>query len=247
MKQPPTLVYEERFSQAGHVCIAGIDEVGRGAWAGPVMAGAVVLPLDRPDLAKSLAGVSDSKICTPRQRERLFEIIKQVAVAYAYAGIPADVVDHMGIVPATKAAMWTAIQGLANAGMRPTLPEHQSQFPAVQSISQSFPTDARAGSTVRPTALLVDAVHLPVFAGPQLAIIDGDAVCLSIAAASIVAKVARDRWMVEADLHFPGYGFAHHKGYGTAEHREKLMLLQPCALHRFSFQPIAQLQLDLTL
>ncbi|MSP14955.1 MAG: ribonuclease HII [Chloroflexi bacterium] len=245
MKQIPTLVYEARFSQAGHRYIVGIDEVGRGAWAGPVVAGAVVLPIDRPDLSASLVGVSDSKICTPRQRENLFEKISRVAVTYAYASIPADVVDRIGIVPATKAAMWAALQGLGYTAAGPMLPEYRSRFPSVEAISQTFPAQHRAGLEVQPSAMLVDAIYLPMFSGPQLAIIDGDALCLSIAAASIIAKVARDRWMVEADQHFPGYGFARHKGYGTAEHREKLGLLQPCALHRFSFQPVVQLQLDL--
>lgn len=191
--------------QHGALHIAGIDEAGRGALAGPVVAAAVILPLDNPDALAELAEVNDSKQLTPQARERLFSRITHHASAYAIALEPAEVIDEIGIVPATKRAMVTAVTQLP-------LPAHY---------------------------LLIDGnIHLTNLNLPQQAIIRGDGRCLSIAAASILAKVARDRLMVELDAAFPAYGFARHKGYGTAVHLAALAHYDPCPHHRYSFAPI---------
>jgi ribonuclease HII len=204
----PGLVLERRFLRQGHRLIAGIDEVGRGAWAGPVVAAAVILPLERPDLRLALRGVNDSKTLTARQRERLAEVIGEVAVAVGVGGAGSTEVDRHGLLAATRAAMQRAVAMLAQP----------------------------------PTALLIDAVDLsPVVDLPQLSPIYGDSRSLSIAAASIVAKVARDRWMVGLDERFPGYGFGQHKGYGTAEHCAALERLGVCDAHRLSYAPILKL------
>lgn len=194
-----TAQLEWQLSQAGYRWIAGVDEVGRGALAGPVVAGAVILDLDCiPD------GIDDSKKLTANQRQRLAEAIKQSAVTLSVAAVEAEQVDQLGIVPATRLAMQRAIAGLAR----------------------------------QPDYLLIDALRLEGLPMPQQAIVHGDASCLSIAAASIVAKVARDAMMKEQDRIYPGYGFARHVGYGTREHRQALNRLGPCAIHRRSFHGV---------
>lgn len=194
-----TAELEWQLRQAGYRWIAGVDEVGRGALAGPVVAGAVILDLDHlPD------GIDDSKKLTANQRRRLAEAIKQSAVTLSVAAVEAEQVDRCGIVPATRLAMQQAIAGLAQ----------------------------------QPDYLLIDALRLEGLPIPQQAIIHGDARCLSIAAASIVAKVARDAMMKEFDHIYPGYGFARHVGYGTQEHRQALSRLGPCAIHRRSFHGV---------
>jgi len=204
-KAVPRLTYERRLVRAGHRLVAGIDEVGRGAWAGPVVAAAVILPLDTPRLGRLLAGVTDSKQLTARQRERLAETIQAVALAIGVGGAGAAEVDRDGLMAATRAAMQRAVAMLA----------HQ------------------------PDALLIDAVDLSsVVPLPQTALIFGDSLSLSIAAASIIAKVSRDRWMVGLDERCPGYGFARHKGYGTAAHSAALARLGVCEQHRRSYAPI---------
>jgi ribonuclease HII len=210
MAPPPGLRLERRLWRQGYRLIAGIDEVGRGAWAGPVVAAAVVLPLEAPHLRRSLAGVNDSKQLTPRQRERLFEAIRATALGIGLGGASAAEVDRAGLIAATRAAMQRAVAML--------------------------PADAL------PEALLIDAVDLTAEVPlPQQAIIYGDSRSLSIAAASIVAKVSRDRWMVGLDQAYPGYGFARHKGYGTAEHCAALEQLGVCPYHRLSYAPIMRL------
>jgi len=204
-KSVPRLTYERRLVRQGHRLVAGLDEVGRGAWAGPVVAAAVILPLDRPRLGALLAGVTDSKQLTPRQRARLCAVIESVALAIGVGGAGAAEVDRDGLTAATRAAMQRAIAMLAPP----------------------------------PDALLVDALDLSaVVALPQTALIYGDARSLSIAAASIIAKVSRDRWMVGLDERYPGYGFAQHKGYGTAAHSAALAQLGVCPLHRRSYAPV---------
>lgn len=204
----PSLRFERQLRREGYALVAGIDEVGRGAWAGPVVAAAVILPLGRPRLAAALRGVNDSKQLTARQRERLFDVIRSVALAVGVGGAGAGEVDRDGVAPATRAAMQRAVAMLAP----------------------------------QPEALLVDAVDLRAEAPlPQRAIIRGDALCLSIAAASIIAKVSRDRWMAALEARYPGYGFARHKGYGTAAHAAALARLGVCDLHRRSYAPIAAL------
>jgi ribonuclease HII len=187
--------------------IAGVDEAGRGALAGPVAAAAVILPLQNPAALAALQGVNDSKQLSPARREVLFERITQFALAYAVALEPAAVIDEIGILAATKRAMATAVA--------------QLQPPAQY--------------------LLIDGpIRLKGLPLPQQAVVRGDSRSLSIAAASIIAKVSRDRLMVELDAHFPRYGFAQHKGYGTAQHLAALRKVGPCPFHRYSFAPIRQ-------
>jgi ribonuclease HII len=203
---PPTLFHERDLFDAGHGCVAGIDEAGRGCWAGPVVAAAVVLSDDvlaRPEL---LAGVDDSKALTAQQREQLYGRIRALAAGVGVGVVPASTIDALGIVPATRIAMMAALLAL------PCCPE----------------------------ALLIDAVRLDPLQLPQRALIRGDSTSLAIAAASIVAKVERDRRMRTAERAHPGYGFAQHKGYGTAAHHEALWRLGPCSLHRRTFQPVAE-------
>src|SRR4051794_25785121 len=202
---PPTVEEELKLLLAGHHAIAGVDEVGRGCWAGPVVAAAVVLPqavLEQPEL---LVGVDDSKVLTALQRERLAERILALADGWAIGAIPAHVIDTHGILPATRLAMQVALLRL----------------PA--------PADA----------LLIDAVRLEGWRCPQLSLIKGDARCLSIAAASIIAKVARDRMMADLGNYAPVYGFRQHKGYGTAIHAHALRTYGPSQQHRRSFRPLA--------
>ncbi|MGC8873051.1 MAG: ribonuclease HII [Chloroflexia bacterium] len=204
----PTWDEELAFAEAGLLPVAGVDEVGRGCWAGPVVAAAVVLPVWRlqeaPDI---LAGVDDSKRLSPRVREHLAGRIAEVAEAIGIGVVSSVLVDALGIVGATRLAMRQAIGRLS----------------------------------VPPRALLLDAVSLPEIPLPQRALFQGDARAISIAAASIVAKVYRDRLMTTWASVYPQYGFERHKGYGTREHRLALQRWGPCPLHRRSFAPVAGL------
>ncbi len=195
---------EKELLGKGYRYIAGIDEAGRGAWAGPVVAGAVILPLDDPGIDSVLAEVCDSKKLKPEERERLFELISSLAISWGVGFVPPERIDQVGIVRATREAMALA-------------------------VSQLNPP---------PQFLLIDYMRLPEVPIPQEAITSGDNLCLSIAAASIVAKVLRDRWMMAMDELFPGYGFSGHKGYGTPQHREALRKLGPSPIHRLSFAPL---------
>jgi ribonuclease HII len=187
--------------------VAGLDEAGRGAWAGPVCAAAVVLPLDDPDLLSSLSGVRDSKQLSPKQREGLLPAILEIAEAVGVGWAAPYEVDSLGIVPATRQAFARAVSKL----------------------------DGQVD------ALLLDHLYLPGLRLPQHALPKADVHCLSVAAASIVAKVNRDHLMVTLDSDFPGYGLAQHKGYGTRQHREALVQLGPSAIHRKSWRPIEAL------
>jgi ribonuclease HII len=202
---PPTVVEELDLRSAGHHVIAGVDEAGRGCWAGPVVAAAVVLPDTILEDPARLAGVDDSKLLTARQRDQLFERIVEAADGWGVGVVPAHIVDTHGILPATCLAMQIALLRLP----RP------------------------------PDALLIDAVRLYGWPCPQRPLIKGDARCLSIAAASIIAKVTRDRLMVGVDRHLPSYGFAQHKGYGTAAHYQALRRHGPSSQHRRTFRPLA--------
>ena len=193
---------EEALLSRGFSYVAGIDEVGRGPLAGPVVAGVAILP-PRPQ-GTWLDGIRDSKAMTAAQRERSYDAIVENAWASATGQASALEIDEMGIVPATALAMRRALDGLA----------------------------------LMPQFLLIDAFPLPDVDIPQKAIVKGDALCLSIAAASIVAKVTRDRIMAEIDRDYPEYGFAGHKGYGSAEHIRRIEALGPCPQHRYSFAPI---------
>ncbi|MEN4041945.1 MAG: ribonuclease HII [Anaerolineaceae bacterium] len=201
----PTLEFEQPLWQTGCLSVAGIDEAGRGAWAGPLSAGVVVLP---PDLTviERLAGVRDSKQMTPAQRARWAVVIQQQALACAVGFATHEEIDRLGLLPATRLAMARALQQLSQ----------------------------------QPEYLLVDAVRLRC-STPQTALIHGDARSLSIAAASVLAKTARDAWMIEMDQVYPGYAFYRHKGYGTAAHRQALLSRGVCQIHRRSFAPVHNL------
>ncbi len=179
--------------------IAGVDEAGRGPLAGPVVAAAVVLPA-----LVRLPGLADSKTLTEKQRERLYVMIREKALAVGAGVVEVRTIDEINIHRAAQQAM-----RLALAELQPP-----------------------------PDLILVDGWKLPGVDFPQEGIIDGDATCACIAAASIIAKVTRDRLMVELDAWYPGYGFAQHKGYGTPEHLAKLCALGPCPAHRRSFAPV---------
>ena len=207
----PSLEFEHAYWTRNLAHVAGIDEAGRGAWAGPVVAAAVILPRVRhfrdwsaQAQLRDLEHARDSKLLSPKQREQLFEPIRAAAIAVATGSASHEEIDALGIVPATRLAMQRALESLA----------------------------------VPPDALLIDAMKLPAFKLPQKAIIHGDQISLSIACASILAKVTRDRLMIELDAVYPGYGFAQHKGYGTAAHQAALRELGVSSVHRVSFAPI---------
>jgi ribonuclease HII len=204
----PTTRFERAALADGFTRICGIDEVGRGCLAGAVVAAAVIFPpsvlLRRPP---RLRGVRDSKIVPALERERLRDAIYRYALAVGVGVMPCELIDAIGIAPATRLAMEAAIDDMA-------LP---------------------------PDRLLIDAMKLRPIEIPQTSIIDGDYLCFSIAAASIVAKTLRDQMMRDAELEFPGYSFAEHKGYATAEHRAALAQLGPSPLHRRSFGTVRQL------
>ena len=209
---PPTTDYEWHWRQQGYQTIAGIDEAGRGCWAGPVVAAAVVLSqraLEQPTL---IAGIDDSKTLTAKRREAMYIRVSALADAVGVGVVPAFVIDAFGIVAATRLAMIIALLRLP----------------------------------CQVDALLIDALTLDTIPLPQQALIKGDARCVSIAAASIIAKVSRDRAMRHADLTYPGYGFAAHKGYGTALHHRMLHHLGPCPLHRLTFRPVTEIALPFT-
>ena len=193
---------ERLLWKQGYLRVAGVDEVGRGPLAGPVVAAAVVFP--QSFRARKLPGLRDSKQLTAAARERLAPQVRRFAASIGVGSASHAEIDALGIVGATVAAMSRAIRQL------PQSADH----------------------------LLVDALRLECDGLPCRAIIHGDALCCSIAAASIVAKVARDSLMGELDALYPGYGFARHKGYPTPEHLAALERLGPTPLHRRSFAPL---------
>jgi len=190
------LKYEKQLWNSGCEYIAGVDEVGRGPLAGPVVTAAVILPKDF-----KLLGVDDSKKLSPKKRDELFDQIKEAAVAWSIGRREADRIDEINILEATKEAMVDAVKGLS----------------------------------IRPGHVLIDAVKLKALDIPQTSIIKGDATSVSIAAASIIAKVTRDREMVEMSKIYTGYAFESNKGYGTKAHYEGLKNFGPCPLHRKTF------------
>ena len=200
--QIPSFIEEQTLAEQGYRFIAGIDEVGRGPLAGPVMAAAVILPLGLD--AHWLPLVRDSKQLTPKQRAFLFPLIEAAATAIGVGHTPPESIDTHGIVKATKMAMCSAVAYLSQA----------------------------------PDCLLIDFVTLPEIALSQLSIPKGDSRSLSIACASIIAKVTRDRIMVKLDEAHPGYGFARNKGYATREHLSGLSRLGACPIHRKCFAPV---------
>ncbi len=202
----PDLSFERALWNAGLSAVGGIDEAGRGCLAGPVTAAVVILPnLDR--IEDILKGTRDSKQLNPNQRESLRLKVEASARDWSIGWSSQFEIDQLGIVPATRLAMWRAVDQLSLAA------EH----------------------------LLVDYLALPDIPLPQTRLVKGDARSLTIASASILAKTHRDAWMVEKDQYYPGYDFAHNKGYGTAQHREAILSLGPCPLHRRSFAPLRDL------
>ena len=206
MHERPDLSRELRLWQAGYRAVAGVDEAGRGAWAGPVVAAAVIFPPQPAPLEPLLGRLDDSKRLTPKARAELFPLILARAMAVGVGFSSVDEISELGVVNATVQAMCRALTSLSSP----------------------------------PDFLLLDYLTLPEMPLPQESLPHGDALSFSIAAASIVAKVTRDRWMAAQDSVFAGYGFARHKGYGTAEHRAALERLGPCPLHRVRFRPVAE-------
>lgn len=200
----PDLAFEFALWREGRKSVAGVDEAGRGAIAGPVAAGAVVLPADLPNLSERLQGVRDSKVMTAKEREKWAMHIKATAVGWGVGFASREEIDAIGIAPATRLAVSRALEQITCAV------EH----------------------------VLVDYIKLPDVEIPQTALVKGDARSLSIAAASILAKTARDALMVEMDGEFPGYGFVSNKGYGTEAHRRAIDELGPCEQHRRTFAPV---------
>ena len=189
---------ESALYRSGLGPVAGVDEVGRGACAGPLVVAACVLG---PGKLESLAALDDSKKLTEKVRERLFPLIQRYALAYHVVFIPSAEVDRRGVHVANSEGMRRAVAGL----------------------------------TVRPGYVLSDGFRVPGLPMPSLPVVGGDAAAACIAAASVLAKVSRDRLMVTLVAAHPGYGFADHKGYGTRAHSSALARLGPCSEHRYSF------------
>ncbi len=204
----PDLFHESQLRREGFFLVAGIDEAGRGPLAGPVTAGAVVLPEDyRHDV------LNDSKKLTEKQREILYaELTSDERVRWAAACVEPAEIDRINILRATWQAMGKAFLGLAGAA----------------------------------DVALIDGRPVGDFPGEHRALVKGDALSLSIAAASVIAKVHRDRLMVEYANRYPEYGFDQHKGYGTARHLAALRRHGPCPIHRRSFAPVSRLEPDIT-
>lgn len=190
------LSFEKKYYELGHRFLCGIDEVGRGPLAGPVVACAVILPRD-----EKILYLNDSKQLSAKKREELYDEILEKAVAFGIGMVSEQRIDEINILQATYEAMRIAIGNLS----------------------------------VKPDLLLNDAVKIPKVDIKQVPIIKGDTLSASIAAASIVAKVTRDRMMVEYDAVYPGYDFASNKGYGSAKHLEGLKKQGPCDIHRKTF------------
>ena len=197
----PDLSFESALWSSGLDKIAGIDEAGRGALAGPVAAAVLLLPAD-DSVADRLEGVRDSKVMTPKAREYWGELIMETALDWAVGFAAHQEIDEIGILPATHLAIGRALDLLQLS------PQH----------------------------LLIDYIELKEYSIAQTSLVKGDARSLSIAGASILAKTSRDDLMRQFGDSYPGYGFASNKGYGTRTHREALMSLGSCPIHRVSFR-----------
>lgn len=187
---------ENEYYDKGYTLVCGVDEAGRGPLAGPVCAGACILPR-----GLAIEGLNDSKKLTDQKRRMLYDIITKQAVAWAVCMVDEKVIDDINILQATYQAMRGAVEKLS----------------------------------VKPDFVLVDGNRDPRLGIPTLTVIKGDAKCANVAAASILAKVTRDRFMEEMDAKYPGYGFAVHKGYGTKAHYEALTEKGPSEIHRLTF------------
>ena len=190
------LEFEQLYRSQGFKAICGVDEAGRGPLAGPVFAAAVILPEDL-----IIEDVNDSKKLTEKKREKLFDIIKEKALAYCVASASVEEIEELNILQADMLAMKRAVEGL--------------------SVKADF--------------AMIDGNKAPELEIPAVPIVKGDAKSESIAAASILAKVSRDRLMLELAEKYPEYGFEKHKGYGTNAHREAILKYGPCEIHRMSF------------
>ena len=186
--------YEQTYKDYAYIC--GIDEVGRGPFAGPVIAAAVILPKDCDILY-----LNDSKKLSEKKRDEIYDIILKNAISYGIGSIPPNKIDEINILQATFSAMRQAINNMK----------------------------------IKPDILFIDALTIPDISILQVPIVKGDSKSISIAAASILAKVTRDRMMIAYDKIFPGYGFAENKGYGTKDHIAALKRLGPSPIHRMSF------------
>ena len=195
-KTVPNERLETELREAGYSAICGVDEAGRGPLSGPVVAAACILPA-----GSVIEGLNDSKKLTPKQRDRLFDTVREVAVAYSVGQASPEEIDELNILNATMLAMRRAIEGLP----------------------------------VKADFALIDGNCARGIELPHKTVISGDALSVSISAASILAKVTRDRICLENDRDYPEYGFAKHKGYGTKDHMDALRRLGPCPLHRRSF------------
>jgi ribonuclease HII len=201
----PNLQFERELWEVGIDYVAGVDEAGRGALAGPVAAGVVILPKTK-DLRDILQGVKDSKQLTPKTRADWLGVIEGTALSCQVGYASAAEIDDLGIMPATRLAARRALEKTTPA------PQH----------------------------LLIDWISIPETGLPETSLAKGDARSLSIACASIAAKVRRDEILLELDETYPGYGFAGHKGYGTAKHLRAICELGPCPIHRRSFSPFRE-------
>jgi ribonuclease HII len=194
--------FDREKSGRGRKLLAGVDEAGRGCWAGPVVAASVILPDGWcPD------GLDDSKNLSARKREAFYDQIQASALSWGACAVSAGEIDRTNILKATLVAMARSVGRL------------------------------RPG----PDLVLVDGLQIPEIPFPAESLVKGDATSAAIAAASVVAKVLRDRVMTAWDRHYPGYGFASHKGYGVPAHKQALTRIGPCPLHRFSYKPVAGL------
>ena len=208
MKKPPLRPNrneEKALYSKGYSRVAGVDEVGRGALAGPVVAAAVIMP-ENADFVW-LKEVRDSKLLTEKARETILFLMQECHIEFGIGIVQSSVIDNINILNATKKAMRMAIEQL----------------------------------DCPPDYILIDAIVLPRIRTPQKNIIKGDRSCLCISCASIVAKVTRDRIMMELDREFPEYKFANHKGYGTSEHLQCLQCHGASKVHRFTFAPVREL------
>ncbi|MEA3249234.1 MAG: ribonuclease HII [Patescibacteria group bacterium] len=195
----PSFIEERALLAQGYVIVAGVDEVGSGCLAGPVYAGAVILPFD-----SRIGLIRDSKTLSADQRNRVADEIKQVASAWAVGTASVEEIDEFNIRRAGLLAMRRAVRGLK----------------------------------LEPQFVIVDAFEIPDLLIPQKGIVAADRKVKSVAAASVIAKVERDRFMMEMDRQYPGYGFTEHKGYGTKVHKEALARFGPCPIHRKNFAPV---------
>lgn len=205
----PDFSREADLQKKGYLNIAGVDEAGRGPWAGPVVAGAVIFENDEKLIAELIAaGIRDSKKISEKKREKLYDFIIQNSRAWGVGIVSEKIIDEINILNATKLAMKLALEKMS----------------------------------VKPDFLLIDGNGiLQDFPARQMAVPRADQTILSVSAASILAKVTRDRILIQFEEKYPGYGFSKHKGYGTQMHMDALINLGPCEIHRRSFAPIKKL------